>query len=86
MQIKSSKKFEREKDKVKDSIVKSIHSDNFKDFKDFMNSKYISIPNSIKEFYVDCDNEDTPEVRFNDNKEEFESIFMAIKYTTKMNL
>ena len=82
---KCSKRFEREKDEVKNAIVNSINSQqDFKDFKEFMNSKNISIPNSIKEFYVDCDNEDEPEDRFDYNKEEFDLIFNAIKNTPRM--
>ena len=49
-----------------------------------MNNKNIAIPGSITQFYVECDNEDKPEDRFSDNKEEFDSIFNEIKRTPKM--
>ena len=64
--------------------MKCIRDEDFKNFREFMNSKGISLPDIIMEFYVDCDNDDEPEERFESNEEEFNSIFRAIKDSPKM--
>jgi len=80
----SHKKFEREKKKIEGSIVKCIKQDDFKDFRQFMDTKGIALPDLITEFYVDCDNEDEPEERFESNKEQFNLIFNSIGNGLKM--
>lgn len=80
----SNPKFEKEKKKIKDSIVKCIQHEDFKDFRCFMNTKNITLPDYIREYYVDCDNDDEPEERFKSNEKEFNSIFKAIRETKKM--
>ena len=70
--------FEDDKNKIKDSIIKSIEMEDFKDFKDFMISKQINIPTKIEEFYVDC-RENKKERTQKNNKEEFDNIFNAIE-------
>ena len=64
--------------------MKSIRDEYFQNFREFMDSKGISLPDLIMEFYVDCDNDDEPEERFESNKEEFNLIFKAIKESPKM--
>lgn len=44
-----------------------------------MDTKQIALPDIITEFYVDCDNDDEPNERFESNEEEFASIFNAIQ-------
>lgn len=80
----TSKKFKREKEKIKGSIVKCIRDKDFLNFKEFMDSKGIALPDLIPEFYVDCCNEDEPKERFDANKEQFELIFNEIKECKKM--
>lgn len=80
----SHKKFEREKKKIEGSIVKCIKQDDFKDFRQFMDTKGIALPDLITEFYVDCDNEDEPEERFESNKVQFDLIFNSIGNGLKM--
>ena len=82
----SYKYFDIQKQDIEGSIVKCIQHDDFTDFRNFMESKNISIPTYIKEFYVDCFNKADIETRFNANKVEFEKIFNAIKGTPKMFL
>lgn len=53
----SHRKFEREKKKIEESIVKCIKQSDFKDFRQIMDSKVIALPDK-KKFYVDGDNED----------------------------
>lgn len=76
---KSHKKFERERKKIEGSIVRCIRDKDFESFKNFMDTKQIALPDIISEFYVDCDNEDEPNERFESNEEEFASIFNAIQ-------
>ena len=49
-----------------------------------MSSKDIFPPDKIDEFYVDCDNEDTPDERFEFNESQFSLIFNTIKDCPKM--
>ena len=76
---KSHKKFERERKKIEGSIVRCIRDKDFESFKNFMDTKQIALPDIITEFYVDCDNDDEPNERFESNEEEFASIFNAIQ-------
>ncbi len=80
----TNKKFERERKKINGSIVKCIRDKDYENFRNFMSSKDILPPDKIDEFYVDCDNEDTPEERFQFNESQFSLIFDAIKCCPKM--
>lgn len=51
----------------------------YDDFDDFMESKKILVLENIKEFYVHCDNDEKPNVRFSDNEKEFDKVFIEIK-------
>jgi GTPase Era involved in 16S rRNA processing len=90
----SSKKFEREKAKIRNSIVDSLNGkdendnqdqkdyDDFKDLKNYMIQNNIEFPQAIDEFYVDNDDEDP--YNFDNNEEEFSKIFNKIKETRPM--
>ena len=79
----SSKKFEREKAKIRNSIVNSIiEYDDFKDLKNYMIQHNIEFPQVIDEFYVDNDDEDPD--NFDNNEAEFSKIFNKIKGTKPM--
>ena len=77
-----SRNFEKDKAKIKDSIVKSLNKDEFKNFKNFIIKKNIELPQRIVEFYVDNDNDDPD--NFGNNEEEFNKIFDKIKNTRPM--
>lgn len=75
--------FEDDKKKIEGAIVNSLKDDDFKNFKEFMYSKGIALPYSIKEFYVDCNN-DKFERTILKNKKEFDNICYAIKNCSPM--
>ena len=64
--------------------MKYIRDKDYKVFREIMDSKCIALPDYIEQFYVECDNEDEPDERFNANKDEFDKIFKAIKSCPKM--
>lgn len=80
----SDKKFAKKKEKVAGAILKFAEHLCARDDEDFLESKEILIPENIEEFYVDCENDDNPDDRFTDNKEEFKKIFDKIKSTPMM--
>lgn len=73
----SSKKFKKDKEKIKGTIEESINEPDFINFKEFMEQKKIELPKNIEQFYVDNDNED--EDNYSNNEEEFNKIFEKIK-------
>ena len=78
----SSKKFKKEKEKVKGKIVESLNEKDFIDFKNFIQSRNIELPKKIDEFYVDNDNEDSD--NYKNNEDQFNEIFKKIKNTSPM--
>jgi GTPase Era involved in 16S rRNA processing len=92
----SSKKFQREKAKILNSIVNSLNGedendndkkdkkteDDFQELKNYMIQKNIEFPQTIDEYYVDNDDED-PE-NFDNNETEFGKILNKIKKTQPM--
>ena len=77
---KSHKRFQTNKKKIEDSIVRSLQCKEFESFKTFMNNKRVELPIKITEFYVDCEN-DFPEETLSSNQEEFDLIFNSIEDT-----
>jgi tRNA U34 5-carboxymethylaminomethyl modifying GTPase MnmE/TrmE len=71
---KGEYRFEHEK-KNMEKFVNALHSE---DLQKFMMKRNIDIPLTVDEFFVDCDNDDLKET-FENNKDEFEKIFFAIK-------
>jgi GTP-binding protein EngB required for normal cell division len=77
--------FEDDREKIEGSIVKSLSYDEFKNFKNFMKNIGINLPVALQEFYVDCRNEEKKRKRtLENNKDEFEKIYNAIKGLNKM--
>ena len=71
---KGEYRFEHEK-KNMEKFVNALHSE---DQQKFMMKRNIYMPLTVDEFFVDCDNDDLKET-FENNKDEFEKIFFAIK-------
>ena len=71
---KGEHRFEHEK-KNMEKFVNALHSE---DQQKFMMKRNIYMPLTVDEFFVDCDNDDLKET-FENNKDEFEKIFFAIK-------
>ena len=80
----SNKKFERERKKIEGCIVKCIRDKDYENFRNFMSSHDILLPDKIEEYYVDCDNEDSVDDRFEFNESQFNLIFEHIKDCPKM--
>ena len=66
--------FEKKKQRIEGSLVKILHSE---DFQKFMVNKNIYTPFTLDEFYVNCRDKNI-EKTFENNKEEFEKIYLAI--------
>ena len=58
-----------------EKFVNALHSE---DLQKFMMKRNIDMPLTVDEFFVDCDNDDLKET-FENNEDEFEKIFFAIK-------
>ena len=71
---KGEYRFEHKK-KNMEKFVNVLHSE---DQQKFMMKRNIYMPLTVDEFFVDCDNDDLKET-FENNKDEFEKIFFAIK-------